>query len=634
MKRKFIWVVVSGLVVVSLLLAACAPAPAKETAPATPATPAAPAKPATPAAPATPAVKEASPAVPETMVKFTLTKLDGTVVEKLMEKPKYGGTFILSMASVILAWDEAYQAPWTLAYSLAPTSEDLMEGDWKRGPTGTGEFSWGWSENFGPKSWTGLLAESYEMPDSITAIFHIRQGVHWALNPASEASRLVNGREFTADDAVFNIKRIYIDTPTSTMYGMLGESRPTEVYAKDKYTVVMKVAPGQMAPAFHDVSQLTKMVPPEVVKKYGDMNKWENVVGTGAFMLVDYVPMSSATWIKNPNYYLKDPIFPQNQLPYLDRVKELIIPDLSTRLAALRTGKVELDTGVYKREEVLPLLKDSPNLKSRRMPPSGCAMFGFRMDKPELPFQDIRVRKALIMAVNNQEIVDTYYGGDASPLTYKIPPIPEYIANGWYTPVEQLPPEIKEIYTYNPVKAKQLLTEAGYPNGFKTEVVFNVASADYADIALMVKEYWVKNLGVDLKLDIKETAVATSLYQRKTFNQMLYWGRAGNQQLMYTVRKGNMYNWAMVDDPKVEQYYQKISADYFDTPKLDKLMNEMNLYVLSQAWYWPAPRNFNYRLWQTWVKNYNGEMSAGVYSHFEIAKFISVDQELKKSMGY
>jgi peptide/nickel transport system substrate-binding protein len=102
--------------------------------------------------------------------------------------------------------------------------------------------------------------------------------------------------------------------------------------------------------------------PPETVAKYGDMKDWQNAVGTGPFMLTDYVSGSSITFARNPDYWMKDPLHPQNQLPYVDGVKLLIIPDTSTALSALRTGKLDVMEAVVW-DDTVSLKKTSPDLQ-------------------------------------------------------------------------------------------------------------------------------------------------------------------------------------------------------------------------------------------------------------------------------
>ncbi|MBI4283944.1 MAG: ABC transporter substrate-binding protein, partial [Chloroflexi bacterium] len=91
------------------------------------------------------------------------------------------------------------------------------------------------------------------------------------------------------------------------------------------------------------------------------------------------------------------------------------------------------------------------------------------MDKRELPFKDIRVRQALMMATDFQAIKNELYEGDADLLAWPVINQPE--TKGAYRPLETLPPAVAALWKYNPEKAKQLLAEAGYPNGFKTKVV-------------------------------------------------------------------------------------------------------------------------------------------------------------------
>jgi len=81
---------------------------------------------------------------------------------------------------------------------------------------------------------------------------------------------------------------------------------------------------------------------PEAVKMWGDVNDWHHAIGTGPFILKDFVSGSAATLVSNPNYWGYDERYPQNKLPYIDTLKVLIIPDQATALAALRTGKVDV----------------------------------------------------------------------------------------------------------------------------------------------------------------------------------------------------------------------------------------------------------------------------------------------------
>ena len=106
------------------------------------------------------------------------------------------------------------------------------------------------------------------------------------------------------------------------------------------------------------------VVPPEVMQKYGDMTNWKNSVGTGPFMLTDWIPGSEAVYVRNPNYWMKDPIGPGkgNQLPYLDGVSIVILPDASTQQAALRTAKIDQISG-YNIEDDSQHEKDGSGLE-------------------------------------------------------------------------------------------------------------------------------------------------------------------------------------------------------------------------------------------------------------------------------
>ena len=96
----------------------------------------------------------------------------------------------------------------------------------------------------------------------------------------------------------------------------------------------------------HGVMQRQCLENPEAVKKWGDVSDWHHAIGTGPFILKDFVSDSSATLIKNPDYWGYDERYPQNKIPYADSIKYLIIPDDAAALAAMRAGKIDIITGV------------------------------------------------------------------------------------------------------------------------------------------------------------------------------------------------------------------------------------------------------------------------------------------------
>ena len=182
-------------------------------------------------------------------------------------------------------------------------------------------------------------------------VYQIRQGVRYALDPNNEASRLVAGRQMTADDVAFSLQQV-VSTPTAFLYKAFPEMRSANVTKTGPWEVTIKLPFTGLVTAITHFGSYARTVPPEVVKKYGNMANWKNSVGTGQFILNDYVPGSQAVMVKNPNYWGKDPVGPGkgNQVPYIDGIRFVIIPDLSTRQAALRTGKIDQATA-YNYEE-------------------------------------------------------------------------------------------------------------------------------------------------------------------------------------------------------------------------------------------------------------------------------------------
>ena len=619
MKKKIVWLVVSCLMVATLLLASCAAAEVEEEEVVTPEE-------------EEEVVTEEEVVVTEEEVVVTEEKeMVRDSLGRLVEKPKYGGVFNLCLSSPIVGFDEAYTFCYQ-THTMRLTNEELITGDWASGPVGTNDTGWLRIE-FLPHLEAGQVAESWEILDDRTVRFKIRKGIHFALNPGSEASRLVGGRELNAHDVAYSLKRHFL-TPGCYMQltHTAKEEEGWDAWAEDDWTVIHQWNP-ELARVILEYSDYCSIIAQEVIEKYGDMKDWRNSVGTGPFMLTDYVDMSSGTFVRNPNYWQKHPLYPEDTMPYLDGVKMLIIPDLSTRIAAMRTGKIDYLSASW--EDAEDLMTTNPELEYMRYITGGSGLT-MRMDNPDLPWWDKKVRHALALAVNNQEIADDYYAGNAEILTYPVLPDPEYRA--MYTPLEELPESSRELYGYNPEKAKQLLAEAGYPDGFAAKIVCYDTGVDVLSIT---KAYWA-DIGVDLQLDVREYAVYQGIQSRSKQEEMIYGipsvaGLASKFSNFYG--PGNL-NISRINtkyvDPVCQETIEALDAlgseYYTNLEKFAAILKPAFQYIIEECWSIPLPGSYTYKFWPPWVKDYHGESYPGYLNSYKWPSYIWIDQDLKYEM--
>ena len=153
---------------------------------------------------------------------------------------------------------------------------------------------------------------------------------------------------------------------------------------------------------------------PEAIEQHGDVADWRNLVGTGPFMLTDWVDGSSMTWVKNPDYWGHDEKYPENRLPYVDELVRLIMPDQATRISAMRSGQIDYlahnSNGRFATvDPVDSLQRTNPELRVKAFYFTAGESAAFNVTKP--PFDDIRVRHAIQMAVDLDTINTTYYKG-------------------------------------------------------------------------------------------------------------------------------------------------------------------------------------------------------------------------------
>lgn len=420
--------------------------------------------------------------------------------------PQYGGT--ISYATTMLG--DTFD-PYMFFTANFLAYEQMFMGDLTLNPN---VFSYKTS-GYPPKI-NGLLAKSWEFTDPQTLVIHLREDVKWQ-NKAP-----TNGREFTADDVVYHYDRELglgngFTKPSPFAVGMLGAI--AGVSTTDKYTVTMKFkAPHQLANWWTAINPACpNMIEPREQVESGHPGDLANSAGTGPFMPSAYTSGSSITWVKNPDYYLNDERYPDNQLPYIDTLKEISIMDPATRLAALRTGQVDFADNISWRD-ANQIKKTNPDIMLSAIPSMGQTV-EMRLDKK--PFDDIRVREALQLAINIPAIAKSIYGGYVSsdPPSW-LADSPDYA--GYTRPYKDWPADLQQEYTYNPTEAKKLLAEAGYPNGFDTNILIQTSEneGDSGNLYQAVQAEFAA-IGVNMTISAMDRSQWMAYTQAGKFDQMV-----------------------------------------------------------------------------------------------------------------
>jgi len=201
-----------------------------------------------------------SPSTPATTTAPKTTTPPPTTTASPVNKPQYGGEITLGLYTNVVDFEEisGFFGPPELN-TIQLTNEDLLMGDWTKSPAGTNETTYA---AFRLQFEAGAIAESWDMsqlPQGIM-VFKIRKGIHYALDPSTDASKLVNGRELTADDVVFSLKQAFTNTK-SYMYGAYPDLRTASITAPDKYTVRYECAPSSASNALTRVTECVHIVP-------------------------------------------------------------------------------------------------------------------------------------------------------------------------------------------------------------------------------------------------------------------------------------------------------------------------------------------------------------------------------------
>jgi peptide/nickel transport system substrate-binding protein len=429
-------------------------------------------------------------------------------------------------------------------------------------------------------------------------------------------------RELVADDFVYELKRMHGSANKGQLWDWVADTT-----APDKYTWVVKFKQYYADWSWWLASAFMQIYPKEVVA--AGASDWKNLVGTGPFTLAEYVRGDHATYARNPNYWGKVTINgKQYQAPFIDKMIWPVITDESTQIASLRTGKIDWDTSVSPKYAAT-LASTSKDLVKYPYLMAGSLVVALQTSTSTY-FKNENVRRAMMIGTDMQTIGNNAWGQgnfDVNPLVK---------GSALYVPIDSMPASTKMLFSYDAAKAKQMLSDAGYPNGFKVEMTYSPSDAtnQSQDIASMIVDMWAK-IGVTVTLHPVEDTVLTNLTYGHTYTDSMLVGRgyatAGVNMAMGV--KGHEENTsAWVNDDYTKQYDQAFAER--DPVKSLALKKTMALKMLDAATMVPTPVHATYAYAWPWIKNYYGEISAGFMQFNPMLKLLWIDQALKTKMGF
>ncbi len=270
------------------------------------------------------------------------------------------------------------------------------------------------------------LAQSWTIsPDGLTYTFRLRHGVKWQSNAMFKPTR-----DFNADDVVFSFQRMmdkanpFYKSANGNFPEFIDLVEPSlESVAKtDDYTVVMKLKK-PLAPLLPSLSvQSFSIVSAQYAQALLKAGKPglldQDLIGTGPFSFVQYAKDSVVRFRAFPGFWGAQGNAQPDRVAKVDNLIFAITPDPSVRYAKLRANECQIAR--YPNPADLPAMRANPNLKVLEAPIAGTNYIYFRTDKK--PFDDVRVRRALAMAIDMPDLVTDVFQGSGTPAASLVPP--------------------------------------------------------------------------------------------------------------------------------------------------------------------------------------------------------------------
>ena len=330
------------------------------------------------------------------------------------------------------------------------------------------------------------LATEWDSPDGKVWTFKLRKDVTFR-----------NGKKFTGNDVKFTFDRLIKAGTASGIFPFL-----EGVEVVDDYTVKF-VNSKPYSPLDYQLIHPKSSIVPEVSAE--DEEKFiSETFGSGPFQLTERKLKQSETMVKNPNYWKKDEA--GTSLPYPNQINMVARTEDLARVSALRAGEVDIINQ-------LPLnrMKDLKKEEGIVVEAKGATdIYTWGWNHRREPFNDVRVRRAMQFAINKQEIADIALFGVAWP------------SRGWL-PLWDPMYDPKDL-GYDPLKAEELLTEAGYPNGFDGGTISTFTAGTLMPEAAVVVQKQMADVGITFDIEVLEIgAYIDKLLTNYDFDCMIEW---------------------------------------------------------------------------------------------------------------
>jgi peptide/nickel transport system substrate-binding protein len=391
-------------------------------------------------------------------------------------------------------------------------------------------------EASGPSDLTlkGDLAESWQgSADNRVWTFKIRKGVKWQ-NVAP-----LNGRELTAADIKYCYEGYAKEgVQAFTFQEIEGMDTP------DKHTLRIHLkTPNTLFP-YNLAEPIAVIWPREVLEEDGDLKK--RMIGTGPFILKEHTRKVRVVLARNPDYY-------DSGRPYVDQYTILSTPDDATRVAAFRTGQSDIiwrasvsDAEAIRKTMPAAVVQAYHNT---------LAPFGVALAQDRPPFNDVRVRRAISMAIDRQKQVDTVFEGHGIP-GWGVPYI--YYQDKAPTLAQQGP-----WVQYRPAEAKKLLAEAGHPSGFETTLFYYEYFPQMTSQVQLVQSDLKKNLNINVKITKMDYTSYYGRYVDSKWDGMSWGFQSGHavgldERTYHYLHSKSTKNFFRVNDPQIDELTTKL----------------------------------------------------------------------------